>query len=69
MFTQTQWSTGMKPAFGMSAPACVQGSVVGSAAFGTAAFGGFAATGRVRHIDALATGATPGTPAWSPPAW
>ncbi|MDP3968032.1 MAG: hypothetical protein Q8Q02_07095 [Nocardioides sp.] len=58
MFTKTQWSTGMKPAFGMSAPTCVQGSV-----------GGFAATGRVRHIDALATGATPGTPAWSPPDW
>lgn len=57
MFTQTQWSTGMKPAFGMSAPTCVQGSAV----VGTAI--------RVRYIDALATGATPGTSAWSPPDW
>ena len=68
MFTKTQWSTGMKPAVGMSAPACVQGSVGGFVATGI----GSAVTGtaiRVRHIDALATGATPGTPAWSPPAW
>ncbi|MDP9824111.1 hypothetical protein J2S59_003920 [Nocardioides massiliensis] len=56
MFTTTTWLTGSKPAFGMSAPACIQGTAVSAA--------------RLRHIDALdITGATSGTSAWSPPDW
>jgi len=61
MSNTTTWFTGLKPAFGMSASADVQrAGFRGGIDLGAA---------RVRHIDALVTGATPGTPAWSPPDW